>query len=307
MKEAYYIKDYVVINPELTIVSRKGEIPPFSKSETVVLALACDEHPLSYSLLLEQTKWSETYADSVIDGLIEKQIAQKDNNQIILVGFETLNEKAERHALEEELEKKLQEKARLRKEQQEKLELELRGMSEPNAEPAEEEEPKEFEVNEEDFDKIIGSEFVGDRMDEEIHDEAIIEGIITIFENYEHMNGGLMDVRLIRNLLAELYPDVTIEQILKTVESLGEMGLVREALGFSETTVLLFKEMVIDEEMKLLLGSILKNGWMNKTEIGEKLSWDEEQTLNVMKRLQDIEVLRLDEKNRVVIPGLVVE
>lgn len=307
MKEAYYIKDYVVINPELTIISRKGEIPPFSTSESVVLALACDEHPLPYSLLLKQSKWSETYANSVIDGLIKKEIAQKDGNQITLVGFETLNEKAERHALEEELDKKLKEKARLRKEQQEKLEQELRSMSESVAEPVEEEKPKEFEVNEEDFDKIIGSEFVGDEMDEEIHDEAIIEGIITIFENYEHMNGGLMDVRLIRNLLSELYPDVTIEQILKTVEALKEMGLVREALDFPETTVLLFKEMAIDEEMKLLLGSILKNGWMNKTEIGEKLSWDEERTLNVMKRLQDIEVLRLDEKNRVVIPGLVVE
>ena len=309
MKEAYYIKDYIEINPELTIISRKGEVPSFSTSETVVLALACEEHPLSFSYLLEQSKWSETYANSVIDGLIEKEIAQRHEDLISLVGFETLNEKAERHALEEELDKQLKEKARQRKEQQEKLEQELRGMSEskPEPEPEIEEEPKEFEVKEEDFEKIIGSEFVGDDVDEEIHDEAIIEGIITIFENYEHMNGGLMDVRLIRKLLSELYPDITVEQILNTVKSLMEMGLVRDVLEFSELKVLLFKEMVIDEEMKILLGSILVNGWMDKTEIGEKLSWDEEQTLNVMKRLQDIEVLRLDEKNRVVIPGLLIE
>ncbi len=178
-------------------------------------------------------------------------------------------------------------------------------MSEP--EPVIEEEPQEFEVNEEDFDNIIGSEFVGDDIDEEIHDEAIIEGIVTIFENYEHMNGGLMDVRLIRNYLSELYPDITVEQILNTLDAIIEMGLVRTIFEFPQTTVLLFKDMVLDEEMKLLLGSILKFGRMNKTEMGEKLSWDEELTLNVMKRLQDIEVLRLDEKNRVVIPGLFVE
>ncbi len=40
MKEAYYIKDFVIINPELTIISRKVEIPSFTKSETVILAFS---------------------------------------------------------------------------------------------------------------------------------------------------------------------------------------------------------------------------------------------------------------------------
>ncbi len=70
---------------------------------------------------MEQSKWSDTYANSVIDGLIEKEIAQRQNDQISLIGFETLTEKAERHALEEQLDEKLKEKARQRKEQQEKL------------------------------------------------------------------------------------------------------------------------------------------------------------------------------------------
>ena len=305
MKEAYYIKDYIIINPELTIISRKGEIPSFTKSETVVLALAYDEHPLSYSFLLEQSKWSDTYGNSVIDSLIEKEIAQKQDDLITLVGFETLTEKAERHSLEEQLEEHLKEKARQRKEQQKRLEQELRSKSESASVP--EKKSDDFEVKEEEFDAIIGSEFVGDDIDEELHDEAIIEGIMTIFENYEHLNGGFMDVRLIRELLSELYPEITVERILTTVDSLLEMGLIREVLGFPGVTIFLFKDMVLDEEMKYLIGSILKNGWMDKTEIGEELSWDEEKTLNVMKRLQDVEVLRLDEKNRVVIPGLFIQ
>ncbi len=304
MKEAYYIKDYQVINPELTIISRKGEIPPFSKSETVILALAYDEHPLSYSTLLKQSKWSNEYADSVINDLIEKEIAHKEDDYISLIGFETQEEKDERHELELQLEAQMEEKARLRKEQQEKLEQELLRESKP----VQDQPPTpEFEIKEDEFESIIGSEFVGDDIDEDLSDEAIIEGVITIYENYEHINGGLMDVRLIHQLLSELYPDIEIKQILNTVDALIEMGLVRTIFEFPETTVLLFKEMVFDGDMKILLGSILKNGWMDKSEICNKLNWDEERTLNVMKRLQDVEVLRLDEKNRVVIPGFYIQ
>jgi hypothetical protein len=303
MKEAYYIKEYLNINPELTLIIKKGEIPSFSKSETVVLALAYEEHPLSFSFLLDQTKWSETYADSVINELINKGIAKKEQDYITLAGFETTQEKAERIVLEQELEEKLKEKARQRKEQQERLERELRG-SIPEQEPRPKANSEKFDVSKEEFDTIMGTEFIGDDLDEELNNEAIIEGIMTIFENYEYINGGLMDVRLIQKYLSELYSDVTVDQIVGIVDSLQEMGLVREILEFPDVTILIFKEMTLDEDMKNLLGSILQNGWMDKTEIGEKLLWDEEKTLNVMKRLQDVEVLRLDEKNRVVIPGL---
>ena len=97
-----------------------------------------------------------------------------------------------------------------------------------------EEEPEKIaseEVTEEDFANISGSDFVGDDSDEELSNEAIIDGIMTIFENYEHINGGLMDVRLIQRLLSELYPDVTIEQILATIDSQMEMGLIQQVLG----------------------------------------------------------------------------
>ncbi|MBN2155875.1 MAG: hypothetical protein JW776_07510 [Candidatus Lokiarchaeota archaeon] len=305
MKEAYYIKDYLVINPELTLISRKGDIPTFSKSETVVLALAYEEHPLHYSLLLEKSKWSESYANSVIDNLVQKELAERHNGIISLIGFETPEEKAERKLLEEKLEENLKEKARLRKEQQLRLEQELRSETYPKEKS--EEIKSEFEVDEEEFEDIIGSEFIEDNTDFELNEDAMIEGIMTIFENYEHMNGGLMDIRLIHQYLSELYIEITVEQILNTLDSLMEMGLVREVLNLSGVTIVLFKEIPLDEEMKILLGTILENGWMDKTEIGLKLGWDEEQTLNVMKRLQDVGLLRLDEKNRVVIPGLFIQ
>ncbi len=305
MKEAAYIKDFLEINSELTVVIRKGEIPEFSKSEMVVLALAYDEHPLSYSYLLEESQWSESFADSVIKGLIQKNLAHVQDDFISIVGFETLEEKAERKTLEEELEDRLKEKERQSKEQQERLERELRGDTVEST--LEESDTQEFEVNEEEFQDIIGSEFVGDEMDNELSTEAIIEAIITVYENYEHINGGLMDVRLIRKYISELYPEITVEMILNTVDSLLNMGFVQELVKYPETSILLFKEITLDEDMKILLGSIVKYGWMDKIEIGEKLSWEEEKTLNVMKLLQDAEVLRLDEKNRVVIPGLLVE
>jgi len=305
MKEASYIKDYMIINPELTIISRIEDIPEFTKSETVVLALAYEEHPLSYSFLLDQTKWSEYYADTVIDGLIQKELAEKQDDRITLVGFESEEEKSERKLLEQQLEEQLIEKARQRKEQQARLEKELQNKAESETDL--EEKMDEFDVDEQEFDTIMGNEFIDEDLEPELNDDAIIEGVMTIFENYEHINGGLMDVRLIRHYLSELYPEITVDQILNVLDSLKTMGLLRVILEYPTATILLFKEIELDEDMKILLGSIVENGWMDKNEIGNALTWDEERTLNVMKRLQDAEVLRLDEKKRVIIPGLFID
>jgi hypothetical protein len=163
------------------------------------------------------------------------------------------------------------------------------------------------EPAEDDFENIIGSEFVGDNIDEALSEEAIVDGILSIYERYEHINGGLMDIRLIQALLKDLYPDITIIEIINSIETLKSMGLVTKDFTLGSVTILLFKDIQLDNDMLALLKEISMNGYETKEEVADSLDWDEEKTLNVMKQLQDIEVLRLDEKARIIIPGLFIE
>ncbi|MHA1820952.1 MAG: hypothetical protein ACTSVC_10800 [Promethearchaeota archaeon] len=165
----------------------------------------------------------------------------------------------------------------------------------------------DLDALEEEFASLTNAEFVGDELMEEISDEAIIDGIMSIYEQYEHMNGGLMDIRLIHKLLMQLYPDISIIDVINIIDKLKELGLVRKDISLGSNTVLLFKDIDLDKDMQAMLRAIIENGWMDKNELSSILNWDEEKTLKVMKKLQDVDVLRLDERNRAVIPGFLNE
>ncbi|MCP4763731.1 MAG: hypothetical protein GY870_18310, partial [archaeon] len=148
------------------------------------------------------------------------------------------------------------------------------------------------------FDDLDFSQYVGDDADEELSEEAIIDGILSIYEKYEHINGGLFDVRMIHINLLELYVDITIEEIEKCIDSLKKMGLVKDVIDLKPVTLWLFKfsSKKLDENTLLLLKEIGVKGYITKKEAMKSLNWDEEKVLNVMKKLQDLEVLRLDDK-----------
>lgn len=155
-----------------------------------------------------------------------------------------------------------------------------------------------------DFEGLVGSEFVGEDMDEELSEEAIIDGILSIYEKYEHINGGLMDLRLVHRLLQQLYPDVTVQEMNDTLPALKDMGLVQDVVELDDLTLWLFKDITLSKEMKTVLTILNKEGWLDKAKIADKTGWDEEKVLNVMKALQDMDVLRLDGENNIIIPGL---
>lgn len=413
MKEAGYIQDYIEINPQLTIITQSKEKVKFTNSEKVVLALAYDDD-LTIEKLIENSKWKKNYAEKVVNGLVNKGIAVLSDNNIKINGFETIQEIQERMILEKNLLKGLQEKEKLREEQQKTLEkqfkiqpvkpvkpvepvkpniieeeiekeedfetkkvitksAELKKLKIPTVkslkpktasgknlrlvkqsvkkipQPAKEvslvegeitgidddlkkkiTEHKEKEENikkstengsnipgkelsddekfiifDEDFEDLIGSEYIGDDLDDEdISEEAIVDAVMSVFEQFEHINGGLMDIRSIHYHIKQLYPDLTLDDLVKSIKKLKEMGLVTKEIKLKSNTILLFKEIKLDKDMLTVLETININGWMTKDELSEFLKWDEEKTLNTMKKLQDIEVLRLDSENKVIIPGL---
>lgn len=408
MKEAGYIQDYIEINPQLTIITQCKEKVKFTNSEKVVLALAYDDD-LTIEKLVENSKWKKIYAEKVVNGLINKEIAVLSDNNIKIIGFETTKEKQERMILEKNLLKGLQEKEKLREKQQKTLEkqfkiktvkpvkpvkpniieeeivkeedietkkvitksAELKKLKIPTVKslkpktasgknlrlvkqsvktipqpakevslvegeitgidddlkkkitehkekdenikkstengsniPGKESDDDKFIIFDEDFEDLIGSEYIGDDLGDDISEEAIVDAVMSVFEQFEHINGGLMDIRSIHHHIKELYPDLTLDDLVKSIKKLKEMGLVTKEIKLKSNTILLFKDIIIDKDMLKVLETININGWMTKNELSKFLKWDEEKTLNTMKKLQDIEVLRLGSENKVIIPGL---
>lgn len=154
------------------------------------------------------------------------------------------------------------------------------------------------------FESSVNSEYVGDDIEDETGDEAIADWIISIYEKYEHINGGLMDIWLIQKLLQEDHQDITMDQILDTIEPLKKIGLITADITLDTDRILLFKKIELDEDMKEIIKIISKNGPLTESEISNSLGWDKEKTLAAMKKLQTLEVMRLDENNKVVIQGL---
>ncbi|MHA1729537.1 MAG: hypothetical protein ACTSWY_12500 [Promethearchaeota archaeon] len=406
MKEAEYVQDYIEINPQLTIISQMKKEIKFSNPEKVVLVFAQDENKLTFKKLMENSKWSKSYAKKVVNGLVKNGIAEIFDDVIKIRGFETEEEKKLRNNIEKEksstrkqqliedlsdilddipeleqieqpVEKKemeiLEEKELKRMADQTAKAERIKKFKKPSVKalpitktlkktsikklkiikksekvipkPAEEVELTEDEItgideklkkkitqhqefqkeikktiaeqdveNEDKFDisdvdfSDIGTEFVEDGdSDEELNEEAIIDGIMTIFEKYEIVNGGLMDIKLIHQFLKELYTDISIDELIGPIKSLKQMGLVRKEISLGSLTILLFKDIELNDDMlEIIKVTSIKGQWMTKDELSDALGskWNEERTLNGMKNLQDIGVLRLDIENKVEIPGL---
>ncbi|MHA1339341.1 MAG: hypothetical protein ACTSRZ_04535 [Promethearchaeota archaeon] len=157
------------------------------------------------------------------------------------------------------------------------------------------------------FDDIIGKEFVEAKSTDELNKEAIIEGILSIYERYEHLNGGLMDLKFIHKLLVELYPNITIQNIAQVKDQLLEMGFLRQTLEYENNQIWIFKDMELDDDMKSIIEILTQNGPQSKEQLCSKLGWNEERVLTTLKKLQNIDVLNLDKENKAFLPGVLFE
>lgn len=172
--------------------------------------------------------------------------------------------------------------------------------------PSDEKKPKDTELDDLNFDDIIGAE--ADAVENaEVGEEAIIDGIMSIYEKYEHITGGLLDLRFIHHLLTELYPEITIVEVASVRNSLKSMGLLKEEIQIEDLVLWILKDIKIDEDMQQLIAEIDKNGPQTKEKLMSAFKWDASKAQSVINKLKEMDTIKIDKDNKIVVTGLFVE
>lgn len=336
MKETGFLKDFIEINPELSLIVFKEKQLRFNTSEKVLLAFAYSEDYLTPEKLMELTEWGKGLADKTIKSLERKGLLSIYDNNIKIEGFGSSDERREwdsfikkfvvkekkdiedKRKRQEEREKDFQEKMVLKQKEKEKKAAEKIEKMEPyegvdgiTAPPKGE--PQRIK----DMDNMIGAM---DKLGEietrdlksaaqaaepqEVDEEIIPEKILEYYENNLILTGGLFQAKKITDYVREQVKGAGMKAILDTFKKLEEMQMIHGSFLLERSRVYLFQEIDLDDKDKEFLTFALNKDPMKKEEFLEGLKWEEEDLLKVLKKFQELNILRI-ESNKLIIPGII--
>lgn len=102
MKEIGSIKDLIEINPQTNLIVFSKDPLKLTQAEKVVLSFASDQDILTLDRLQEKTEWKPAYVNQIIKGFEKKPFFHIRDNNIIVDGLITADErKARQEKLEE--------------------------------------------------------------------------------------------------------------------------------------------------------------------------------------------------------------
>ncbi|MFX0100611.1 MAG: hypothetical protein ACFFCS_13635 [Candidatus Hodarchaeota archaeon] len=134
--------------------------------------------------------------------------------------------------------------------------------------------------------------------------------ILSIYEKQEILNGGLMQLKKLRDLFKKEVKEFDEDSFNSTLELIRSMGMISDILDLGKgEKLVLFKEMSLSEgELKILrmaIGKPLKQ--FTKSNLLEKTGIDEDEMLGLLKSLQEKGIIRLEGKDVISIPGVIQE
>jgi len=157
------------------------------------------------------------------------------------------------------------------------------------------------------FDDLIGKDLVEESKTSDFDKESIIQAILDIYEKYEHLNGGLMDLSFIHNLLSKLWPKIGLVDIIQVQDELKNLGFLKQTLEFENNTIWIFKDISLNQDMISIIKELTENGAQYKEELKTKLNWSDEKLISIIKELQELQVLNIDSQNKYYLPGIFTE
>lgn len=134
-------------------------------------------------------------------------------------------------------------------------------------------------------------------------EETLTEAILGIYEESEVVNGGILEVERLQEFLAEKGHPASPVVLQNTLEMLAQVGMVHRVIEWSDTKLVCFREIDFSEEELELLEALHDRPIMTPAEIAKKVKKDEEVVLELIKGLQEKQVLRL-RGDKVEVPGL---
>jgi len=333
MKETGFLEDFIIVNPELSLIIFQEKPLKFNASEKVLLAFAYSEEYLIPKKLMELTEWDKTFTDKVINSLKTKEILTIYDNNIKIDGFGSADERKEWDEFLQNFIKEEKEEHEKKRKRQEEREKEYKEKVTKKVEEFEKRASKKLEKREKlegalpppktepqrikDMDNLLGAmdelgEIEKEELEsktkapppQEISEESISEKILEYYEENLVLTGGLIQSKKIFDYVKQQIPKSNVKMILDTLKKLQEMKMVFDSFLLAHSRIYLFQEMDLNEQDKEFLSHIVNKNPMTKEEILDGLKWDEEVLLKTMKKLQNCKVLRI-EHEKIVVPGLV--
>jgi len=338
MKDTHLIRDIIEINSTLQLIIIKKVDLEFTNPEKVIITFVYDEiNELTVQELLKLTQWDYIYAKKILDGLRDKGILGVTGDSIKIESFKEKakwNELIENQIKKEKLkeEEKLKRQLELMKklktqledtkkeilielqkpvpneikedlEEIEKLEEDLVPKIKFDKKPAVKSLPQSMEKMKKEENEL---ESEIENLKEEQPDliETISQKILDYLEKFSIMNGGLTQYEKIKNFILEDYPNITDEEIKKTIDQLKELQLIHGLIKLGQHEVYLFKDLKLNPQERRFIKYAISKEPLKKEDFMKGLKWDEEKTLKSMKSLQEKGILRI-ESNKLTIPGIV--
>ncbi len=307
MKETGFFNDFIEINPKLSLIVFQEEKLSFIQSEKVLLAFAYTENYLTLQKLMEITEWNESFTMKVINSFKKKNLLTIYDENIKIDGFGNTDERRKWNDFIEKRVKEEKEKLERKRKRQEEREKEFKEKMHLKHEKLE-----KLEVQrKKDMDDLLGAmekleeltyfdtgEKVG-----EITIEQISEKILEYYEQNLILNGGLIQFTKIYEYIKEEHPKVNVKKILDVLNKLQEIQMIKKTFMLGRGRIYLFQDMELNNRDKEFLLYALNKKLMTKENFLKGLKWEEEDLLMVMKKLQSLKILRM-EQDKILILGI---
>ncbi|MGV9199432.1 MAG: hypothetical protein ACOC4M_11515, partial [Promethearchaeia archaeon] len=141
-------------------------------------------------------------------------------------------------------------------------------------------------------------------------EDLVPEKILEFHEKYTMVNGGFAQYEKIKEYvmdqLEDDFEEISDDLIKTMLVQLKELMMVHGSLEIGDHDVYLFNPLEISEDEKEFIEFNMNKKPMTKKKVINKLDWEEEKVLEIMKELQEKNILRI-EKNKIKIPGIIQE
>ena len=343
MKEIGKINQIIKVGPFIKLLTFHDKIK-LNASEKVIISLYSEYDLKKIEDIQERTLWKPSFLNSILQKMHSKKILDLDLQEqtIKISGLISSSERFERNKrLEDIIKNKLEKekdskkllgyeqehkitlnrkKSRLQQEelktQQTKLlaeaKLEAKKLSKIHRKEAE----KQSKIQDKERKKKITIEKSDDKEGEKTKkkkekktDEKQIldKEIKKIFKNVGKITGGIITLSTLLKILKDgAFPKLKKNDLLKTIDILKEKKSITYEISFSGAIIYVFGDLVIDDDIEQLIKQFIVNQEMDEKKIGIAFdNWSSKKIKRVIKRFEDLNLIKKDKKNHYYLPGLI--
>ncbi|MHA1562870.1 MAG: hypothetical protein ACTSPA_12185, partial [Promethearchaeota archaeon] len=343
MKEIGKINQIIKVGPFIKLLTFHDKIK-LNASEKVIISLYSEHDLKKIEEIQERTLWKPSFLNSILQKMQSKKILDLDLQEqtIKISGLISSSERFERNKkLEDIIKNKMEKekdskkllgfeqqhkitlnrkKSRLQQEelkaQQTKLLAEAKLEAEKLSKIHRKEAEKQSKIQDKERKKKITNEKSDDKegkitkkkKEKKTNEkQKLVKEIEKIFKNVGKITGGIITLSTLHKILKDgAFPKLKKNDLLNTIDFLKEKKGITYEISFSGVIIYVFGDLVFDDDIKQLIKQFIVNQEMNEKEIGIAIDdWSSKKIKRVIKRFEDLNLIKKDKKNHYYLPGLI--